>query len=163
MCRTSRLLILLIWAVPLIAQRYGRPYSPLSPAHNMAPPEFVLKLEPAHHNIRISDSDLGQLKRSTFITADPKTRKVTRYDGVPLVNLLSAVPQHSRPRTLEVYYGFFRTRAISTSELDPDSEPLIADMIDGNHIKGGKPFCLIAKDRQGHFLLIREVTAIRFI
>jgi hypothetical protein len=39
-----------------------------------------------------------------------------------------------------VYYGFFRRKAISTSELDPNSELLIADMIDRNHIKGDKPF-----------------------
>jgi hypothetical protein len=156
-------LLSLIWTLPLTAQRHGRPDSSQNYARGISPPEIVLKLETTHQEIHLRTSDLDKLKRSAMAITSPNTNKITKYEGVFLGDLLAAAPQHQETTIVKVSYGFFHSKIFSTAELNPASEPLIADMANGEHLFGDMPFCLIAKDRQGHDLLIRNVTAIRFM
>ena len=159
----SRLLILLTLVVPSAAQRHGRPDSGTSRRLNTPPPELVLKLVPAHHTIYVKDTDFSKLKRCTVVTKDPQAERVRTYNGVYLSDLLSTAWQSGQSKTLRVSYGFFHTRTISPSQMGSESEPLIADMIDGKYTGGDKPFCLVIEDRKGHFLLIKKVTAIQLM
>ena len=156
-------LISLICVLPLTAQRNGRPDSAQRNAHSIRPPELVLTLGKTHQKIHLSSSDLNRLRQLVLVTSDPKTNKITTYEGVLLEDLLANMRPHPEVQALQVSHGFFRKSTIPVSELILTSEPLIAAMVNGKHLSGDMPFCLIAKDRQGHDLLIRNVTAIRFI
>ena len=154
-------LLSLIWALPLTAQRHGRPDSAQRNAHSIRPPELVLTLGNTHQKIHLSSSDLNRLRQSVMVTSDPKTNKITTYEGVLLEDLLASLPRHTEIQSLHVSHGFFHKSTITALQLNPTSEPLIAPTVNGKHLSGDMPFCLIAKDRQGHDLLIRNVTAIR--
>lgn len=156
-------LLSLTWVLPLAAQRHGRPDSSQNYERVVSPPELVLKLETTHQEIHFRASDLDKLSRSKLVTTSPNPNKITTYEGVYLDNLLATMPQHQESGMVKVSYGFFHTKTFSAAELNPASEPLVADKINGKHLSGDMPFCLLAKDRQGHDLLIRNVTIIRFM
>jgi hypothetical protein len=154
-------LLSLIWALPLTAQRHGRPDSSQKYARAMSPPELVIKLETPHQEIRLRTSDLDKLRRSALMSRNPNTNKITMYEGVYLEDLLTTVPQRQKSNLVKVSYDFFHTKTFSTADLHTSSEPLIADKANGKHLSGDMPFCFIAKDRQEHDVVIRNVTAIR--
>lgn len=105
-------------------------------------------------------SDLLGMKRVAVRVTDPKTERTSLYEGISLSRL---VPELARYQ-IDIYreYWAFRDKlAVSSAELDHRADLIVADTVDGKRLGPDHPFCLIAKNRSGELVVVRELAYIR--
>ena len=105
-------------------------------------------------------SDLLGMKRVAVRVTDAKTERTSIYEGIPLSRL---VPELARYQ-VDIYreYWAFRDKlAVSSADLDHRADLIVADTVDGKRLGPSHPFCLIAKNRRGELVVVRELAYIR--
>lgn len=104
-------------------------------------------------------SDLMKMKRITVDVPDPKTNQKNSYEGVALKELIPN-PSGRRVDVFEYTLAFRDRLAISSADLDMQSEVIVAYSKNGKRL-AGNPFCLIAKNTHGDLVVISKLSYIR--
>jgi hypothetical protein len=146
------------------AQRHGRGDSVQNYLKSSRPlnPQLALNLEAKHKWIYFHLADLRLMKRAEITVTNPTTNTTTSYEGISLDQL---VPDAQAKYAFDVFrdsWGFRDKRVISSASLNLESEVIVADTINGIPLTEESPFCLVAKARQGDFVVIRKVAVIKF-
>lgn len=140
-----RLCLALLWLLfapaVTLAQRYGRPYSL---AEN---PQVLLEVnvQKQHHYFRAAD--LRKMSRSFVTLIDPATHVSHVYEGVALDQLLPATARSLQDERIDVAFGSHQTVTFAGSDLEPQSQLLIVDSVDGKPLIGHVPYYVIARPR----------------
>jgi len=137
------LALLLLFFAPAVtmAQRYGRPYSL---AEN---PQVLLevKVQKQHHYFRAAD--LRKMSRSSVTLIDPATHISHVYEGVALDQLLPITARSLQGESIDVAFGSHQTVTLADTDLDPQSQLLVVDTVDGKPLIGHIPYYLVARLR----------------
>jgi|HubBroStandDraft_2_1064218.scaffolds.fasta_scaffold105434_1 hypothetical protein len=139
MLRQCLALILFITPAITMAQRYGRPYSL---AEN---PQVLLevKAQKQHHYFRAAD--LRKMPHSSVTLVDPATHTSHVYEGVTLDQLVPSTAHSLQGERVDVAFGSHQTVTLSGTDLDAQSQLLLADTVDGKQLSGHIPYYLVAR------------------
>jgi hypothetical protein len=139
MLRQCLALILFITPAITMAQRYGRPYSL---AEN---PQVLLevKAQKQHHYFRAAD--LREMPHSSVTLVDPATHTSHVYEGVTLDQLAPTSARSLQGERVDVAFGSHQTVTLSGTDLDAQSQLLVADTVDGKQLSGHIPYYLVAR------------------
>lgn len=95
----------------------------------------------------VCTSDLRKMPRSAVVLEDPTTGIQHRYEGVALEYLLRAHGSRFESAAIIVSYGRHQQMTVPDTPIDPNSEPLVADTIDGKSLIDYVPYFLILPSR----------------
>jgi hypothetical protein len=134
MLRQCLALILFIAPAVTMAQRYGRPYSL---AEN---PQVLLevKVQKQHHYFRAAE--LRKMPHSSVTLVDPATHTSHIYKGVALDQLVPTTVRGLQGKRVDVAFGSHQTVT-----LDPQSQLLVVDTVDGKQLSEHIPYYLVAR------------------
>ena len=154
--RSSSVLLLLLF-IPAAAmpQKYGRPYS------LPAIPELLLEVSVQKKTHYLSLYDLRKMPRSVVTATDPTTDQPHLYEGVALEKVVPIATLGSEGASIEIKYGSHQTLTISASDLEPRTESIVADTVDGKALSAYAPYDFVAKLRGKPALTIVGVRSIR--
>jgi hypothetical protein len=90
-----------------------------------------------------------------------RTRR-TSTKGSPLTN---SSPTHRAPesRCFAIPLAFKDKLAVSSADLDLQSDLIVADTINGKRLGADHPFCSIAKNSHGEPVVIKELAYIKVV
>ena len=165
----SRYLIVLallsLFPMGASAQRHGRADSVQNYTKSLRRenPQLSLYLEPAHKWVYFHMTDVQKMRRTTVSTLDPTTKAINSYEGVRLDEL---VPDKRVGHTFEVFkgsfWGFRDRRVVSSTDLNLESETLVADTVNGKRLAGNSPFYFVGKNQSGDSIVIKKLAHIKF-
>ena len=141
------LIFSLFGASVLLAQRGGRGDAVQlfeATRHN---PHILLQIRTGGARFYVCTSDLRKMPRSAVILTDPATGILHKYEGVPLEYLLRGHGLSLKAGTLEVSSGRHEKMTVADTPIGHNSEPLVADAIDGENLTDYVPYCLILPSR----------------
>lgn len=142
------------------AQRCGRANS-VQNAYPEAPnPILNIDYESAKTWIYMRLSDLLEMNRVAVRIPDAKTNRTDRYEGIPLSQIVSGLRRY-RVDVFREFWSFKDKLAVSSSDLDPDADLIVVDTINGRRLGRNQPFTLIAKNKRGALVVVRELAYIR--
>jgi hypothetical protein len=155
----SRAAVFLIAMVPgcAYAQRGGAS----SAQNNHSNPVLNINYQSAKTWKYFRLSDLLKMKRISVDVADPTTHQRNVYEGVPLVQL----DANSSRYKVEVFRDvslFGDKLAVSSADLNMESDAVLADTVNGKRLGSDHPFCFIGLNRQGNLMVVRNLSYIRF-
>ena len=141
------LILSLLGASGLFAQRGGRGDALQLFGQANHHPHLLLQIKNESLRFYVCTSDLRKMPRSAVVLQDPSTGISHRYEGVALEYLLRGHGLRLGSGTLEVSYGRHQKMTVPDTPIDPNSEPLVADTIDGKSLTDYVPYFLILPDR----------------
>jgi hypothetical protein len=158
-CRAALILLVLAPACAC-AQRYGRPDS--LEHYLPKPPNPILNIDnqSARTWTHARLSDLLRMKRVEVLVSDPKTNRTSLYEGTLLSRLVPGIA-HYRVDIYRDFWAFRDKLAASSADLDPRADLIVVDTINGKRLGPDHPFCLIARNKRGDPVVIRELAYIR--
>jgi hypothetical protein len=145
-------------SVTLDAQRHGRPDSAQNSAKSI--PEPTLKITIDGASTRWKREAFAAMAKGPAAVPARKPASSRVFTGVPLSQLIPAGATSRGPDVDEIHHGFFQTRRLNASDLQPGTDLLIADQIDQKNIGKGSPFYVIAMTRDSKPIVIGKVTSI---
>jgi len=157
------LAFILVLVIPIgaSAQRHGRAdaiqnYIRGGPAHS----ELLLQVRIQGKRVYFRGSDLRKMHRTEMVLPDPTTGTKHTYEGVNFETLIPGTSSRSGSEIIEVCFGSHQTVVILTADLDPSTEPMVVDTVDGKKLTGYVPYYFIAKTRQGGLAPNKDVKQI---
>lgn len=166
MDRCSAALILLVLAPVFLApagacaQRYGRPDSLEHYLPNAPNPILNIDNQSARTWTHARLSDLLRMKRVEVLVPDPKTNRASLYEGTLLSRLVPGIA-HNRVDIYRDFWAFRDKLAVSSADLDPSADLIVVDTINGERLGPNHPFCLVARNKRGDLVVVRELAYIR--
>src|SRR5215469_1410744 len=154
MFRQCLAVIVLFAPAITMAQRYGRPYS-----LSENPQVLLLEVKVQKQHYYFSTADLRKMQRSSITLTDPATHTSHVYEGVALDQLVPTTKRSLQGEMIDVAFGSHQTVTLSGPDLDPQSQLLVVDTIDGKPLPGYVPYYLTARLR-GKPQTIAEVRSI---
>lgn len=108
----------------------------------------------------ITLSDLLKMNRVSINILGRKTNQVNRYEGVSLSHLIAAASGY-RLEIFQRSLAFKEKLAISSADLDMESDVISADTVNGKRLGADYPFCLVAKNRHGDSIVVDKLSYIK--
>jgi hypothetical protein len=145
--------------LPLNAQRHGRPDSAQNYAKSI--PEPTLKIVVDGHTTNVRRKDLAAA--ASTVSTDVKGYKpgsVRSFTGVALAQLLPITTTSGVNDAYEIDYGFFHRQRIRATDLESESDLLIADEVNHRPVDRASLFHVTGRLRNGQPILIDKVTSI---
>jgi hypothetical protein len=142
MCRQCLALVILLLApAAVLPQRYGRPYT----LAESGPLYLQIKVQDKSHYV--SPWELQKMPRSAVTLIDPATKAPHVYEGVALDRLAPGMAAASGAGSIQIDFGSHQTLTLSETDLDPGTEPIVVDTVDGKPLPGHVPYYLLEKSR----------------
>ncbi len=144
------------------AQRGGRADSAQNYYHRSKPhdPTIAVRINNSWKYRKLSE--LRLLKRVTVEGKDAKSGAPLNYQGVHLDQLLPADHLLVSFRLYrETHWGFRDRIAISSADLDKDSEVILADTQNDRPITRANPFSVVLRQPDGALRVIRDVASVQ--
>jgi hypothetical protein len=91
--------------------------------------------DPRGKKVYFRQSDLEKLPRTEATLSDPASGLKHRYEGVWLESLVPA-GMVSGTKSIDVSYDRHESMTISSSDIEPATEPMVVDTIDGEKLGG---------------------------
>lgn len=154
-------ILLLSVSMQTSAQRHGRAdaiqnYTRGGPPH----PELLLQIRFQGKRLYFRSSDLIKMQRTEVTLPDPATGAAHTYEGVNFETQILGRSSRSGSEIIEVCSGSRQTVTILTADLDPSTERMVVDTVDGKKLTGYVPYYFFAKTRQGGLAPIKNVKQI---
>jgi hypothetical protein len=147
--------VFFIGASSLVAQRHGRADSAANNSKNI--PDSSVTVKTADRAVRWGATALGKLPSGSVEGVRKSDTGIESFHGVAFAQLLPTTAPPSEVLTYEIHYGFFRTRRLDASDLDPTTDLFITDDENDGFANRLTSIRIVAKMRDGRIIVLNDV------